>query len=236
MKALLLAAGFGTRLRPLTNTIPKCLVPIHGQPLLDMWLERLTAAGIGPFLINTHYLSEQVSAYVEGSPYRDQTILVHEPVLLGTAATLIAHLDFFDDEDGLLIHADNYCLADFKGFLQAHRQRPNGCLMSMMTFRTDTPSSCGIVTLNEQNVVIGFEEKCEHPNGNLANGAVYLLSGELIALLNKSCGNITDFSNQVLPGLLGKIYAYETLAPLIDIGTPENYAKANQLARDRRPY
>ena len=60
MRAILLAAGYGTRLRPLTNKIPKCLVSIKGKPLLQIWLEQLTAAGIGPFLINTHYLADQV--------------------------------------------------------------------------------------------------------------------------------------------------------------------------------
>jgi mannose-1-phosphate guanylyltransferase len=230
MKALLLAAGFGTRLRPLTDSIPKCLVPIKGRPLLDIWLEHLSASGIGPFLINTHYKSEQVEAYLAGSPYRSQATLMHEPVLLGTAATLIANADFFDGEDGLLIHADNYCLADFRAFLQAHRDRPENCLMSMMTFRAKNPSSCGIVTLNEKNVVIGFEEKVERPRGNLANGAVYLLSAELIRRLRVDIQHPTDFSTQVLPSLLGRIHTYETMAPLIDIGTPATYAEANDLS------
>ncbi|MBT6543216.1 MAG: NTP transferase domain-containing protein, partial [Rhodobacteraceae bacterium] len=112
MRALLLAAGLGTRLRPLTNTTPKCLVPIKGQPLLGIWLERLTQAGIGQFLVNTHYLAEQVEVFIQASPYRDQVTLVNELELHGTAGTLIANLDFFQGEDGLLIHADNYCLAD----------------------------------------------------------------------------------------------------------------------------
>jgi mannose-1-phosphate guanylyltransferase len=229
MKALLLAAGFGTRLRPLTDNLPKCLVPIRGQPLLGIWLARLTAAGCGPFLINTHYKAEQVAAFIEASPYRAQATLTHEPVLLGTAGTLLGHLNFFGGEDGLLIHADNYCLADFKDFIAAHRRRPPGCLMSMMTFRSDNPSSCGIVTLDERKVVVGFDEKQARPSGNLANGAVYILSAELLGRLGTSSSAVTDFSTQVLPGLLGKIYAYETSEPLIDIGTPQTYAKANNL-------
>ncbi|HWZ47458.1 MAG TPA: nucleotidyltransferase family protein [Herbaspirillum sp.] len=232
MKALLLAAGFGTRLRPLTDTIPKCLVPIKGRPLLDIWLRHLSAAGCGPFLINTHYKSEQVDAYLAASPYRAQATLAYEPVLLGTAATLIAHLNFFDGADGLLIHADNYCLADFSAFIDAHRRRPAHCLMSMMTFRTDNPASCGIVTLDGNSVVIDFEEKQERPNGNLANGAVYILGAELLADLRRCGAGISDFSTQIVPTLLGRIYAYETSAPLIDIGTPATYAKANHLSNE----
>ena len=134
MRALLLAAGLGTRLRPLTKTIPKCLVPIKGKPLLEIWLEGLTEAGVGPFLVNTHYLACQVEDYVNSSQYRNVLTIANEPDLLGTAGTLMKNLDFFQGEDGMLIHADNYCLADLSAFQQAHRDRPNGCLMTMMTF------------------------------------------------------------------------------------------------------
>lgn len=227
MRALLLAAGLGTRLRPLTNTLPKCLVPINGKPLLGIWLDRLTQAGIGPFLVNTHHLTEQVDAFVEASRYRDQVTLVHERELLGTAGTLIANLDFLEGKDGILIHADNYCLADFRAFVQAHRRRPSFCLMTMMTFRTESPSLCGIVELNHCGVVVGFHEKVANPPGNMANGAVYILSAEFLKMFGKEMQDVKDFSTEVLPRLVGRIYSYETLEPLIDVGTPENYARAN---------
>ncbi len=108
MRALLLAAGLGTRLRPLTSTLPKCLAPIQGEPLLGIWLRRLTQAGISPFLINTHYRAGQVRDFIADSPYSPQVTLVYEPVLAGTAGTLHANLDFFQGQDGLLLHADNY--------------------------------------------------------------------------------------------------------------------------------
>lgn len=227
MRAILLAAGCGTRLRPLTNTIPKCLVPIKGQALLDIWLERLTQAGVAPFLINTHYLAEQVETYVTTSRYGKQITLVHEPALLGTAGTLAANADFFRGEDGLLIHADNYCLADFRAFMLAHQQRPPECVMTMMTFRTDTPSTCGIVELDGRGVVVGFHEKVVSPPGNLANGAVYLLSAELLKMMSGELRNVADFSTEVLHRLVGRIYTYETPAVFVDVGTPESYAKAN---------
>jgi mannose-1-phosphate guanylyltransferase len=227
MRALLLAAGLGTRLRPLTDTIPKCLVPIKSQPLLGIWLERLTRADIGPFLVNTHYLAEQVETFVEASPYRDQITLVNELDLHGTAGTLIANLDFFQGEDGLLIHADNYCLADFSAFQQAHRNRPPECLLTMMTFRTDNPSSCGIVELDERGVVIGFHEKVDTPPGNLANGAVYIITSELLRRLGTDLHNVKDFSTEVLNHFVGRIYSYETAEVFLDIGTPETYEQAN---------
>ncbi|OSO97098.1 nucleotidyl transferase [Cylindrospermopsis raciborskii CENA303] len=225
MRAILLAAGYGTRLRPLTNTIPKCLVPIKGRPLLGIWLEQLTQVGIGPFLVNTHYLSEQVQGFVSNSPYRDQVKLVHEPTLLGTAGTLMANLDFFQGKDGMLIHADNYCLANFQEFAEAHRKRPAECVMTMMTFRSDQPSKCGIVDIDENCVVTGFYEKVSSPPGNLANGAVYILSAAMLRELSLEFSTVKDFSNEVLPHFIGRIFTYETLDVFIDIGTPEAYRR-----------
>jgi mannose-1-phosphate guanylyltransferase len=228
MRALLLAAGLGTRLRPLTNTTPKCLVPIKGQPLLGIWLDRLSAAGIGPFLINTHYLADQVEAFVQSSSYRDQIHLVDESVLLGTAGTLIANLDYFQNEDGLVIHADNYCLADMMAFQAAHANRPSNCLMTMMTFRTTDPSACGIVELDANGVVIAFHEKVESPPGNLANGAIYILSTELLIKIRKDHSSASDFSIDILGKFLGRIYSHEVSEIFVDIGTVENYSKINK--------
>jgi mannose-1-phosphate guanylyltransferase len=227
MRALLLAAGFGTRLRPLTNTVPKCLVPIKGKPLLGIWLDRLTRAGIGPFLINTHYLSAQVEHFIDSSSYREQVKLVNELEMRGTAGTLLANLDYFSGEDCMLIHADNYCLADLNAFQFAHANRPAECLMTMMTFRTNHPSSCGIVKLDERGVVRSFFEKIQNPPGNLANGAVYILSSELLSKLSSDHQAVKDFSTEVLSQYIGHIYTYETTEVLLDVGTPESYKLAN---------
>jgi mannose-1-phosphate guanylyltransferase len=228
MRALLLAAGLGTRLRPLTDTMPKCLVPIHGQALLGIWLERLSNAGLGPFLVNTHYMPTQVRSFIAASAYVEQVRIVEETELLGTAGTLVANLAFFAGSDGMLIHADNYCLADFNEFVRAHRARPTHCLMTMMTFRTDTPQTCGIVEVDSHGVVIGFHEKVPNPPGNLANGAVYLLSAELLKMFDTELSSARDFSTEILGRLVGRIYVYETKEFFIDIGTPETYQLANQ--------
>ena len=228
MRAILLAAGLGTRLRPLTNKVPKCLLLIKEKPLLEILLKQLKESDIGPFLINTHYFSKQVEEFIETSGFSDQVELVHESKLLGTAGTLIANLDFYQDQDGLLMHADNYCLADFDAFVEAHNRRPSGCLMTMMTFSTSVPCLCGIVELDKKGVVIGFHEKVDNPPGNIANGAIYILSKELIDILKTDFTNSKDFSKEVIPAMIGKIFTYETKNFFIDIGTTDNLRKANQ--------
>jgi len=229
VRVLLLAAGLGVRLRPLTYTIPKCLVPIKGKPLLQIWLERLSEIGDGPFLINTHYLSKQVCNFVESSEFCDQVVMVNESKLLGTVGTLLANLDFCGEDDVMLIHADNYCLANFDEFKKAHFSRPKECLMTMMTFRTSDPSSCGIVKINEKGVLQNFFEKIANPPGNLANGAVYILSNKLIKLIKNHYPNARNFSIDIIPSLEGKIFCYETKEILIDIGTRERYEIASKI-------
>ena len=227
MKTILLAAGFGKRLMPLTKDIPKCLVPIKGVPLLDIWLTRLVEFNLGPFLVNTHYLSSQVEAFIRDSKHNNYVTIANELVLMGTAGTLIKNLDFFQGGDGLLIHSDNYCMADFNAFVSAHKNRPKECLLTMMTFRTNNPTSCGIVELNHQGVVTKFYEKVSNPPGNLANGAIYILSAELLEMIKKELSNAKDFSTEILDQLIGRIFTYETQELFIDIGTPETYKKAN---------
>jgi len=223
MRAILLAAGLGTRLRPITNTIQKCLVEYDKRPLLDIWLYQLSIHGIGPFLVNTHYMPKQVEKYVKASDYTDKVTLSYEGKLLGTAGTLVSNMDFFQNNDGMLIHADNYCISDFSEFIQAHKDRPKECLMTMMTFKTDATSSCGIVRLDDKGVVLDFFEKSDSTHGNIANGAVYILSGDFMEIIKSDFNNAFDFSVDILPYFMGRIYTYYNKVYHRDIGTVESY-------------
>ena len=100
-----------------------------------------------------------------------------------------------------------------------------------MTFRTDDPSSCGIVEVDESNVVIGFHEKVEHPPGNLANGAIYIISPELLKIIETDLNYITDFSTEVLHRFKGRIFSHEISDVFLDVGTPDRYEKANNLKK-----
>ena len=228
MKAILLAAGFGTRLRPLTDNIPKCLVPIKGKPLLEIWLEKLSEAGINDVLINTHYLSNKVEQFIQKCPFKNNCKLKHEEILLGTAGTLICNIDFVGHEDCILIHADNYCRENLINLIKAHKNRPSDCVMTMMTFQTEEPTKCGILELDKRNVVIGFHEKVDNPPGNIANAAIYVISQEFIAELMNKNNAYVDFSRDIIPNFINRIFSYNTNNLFLDIGTPENYNKANR--------
>lgn len=226
IKALLLSAGLGTRLRPLTFSWPKSLMPIKNRPLLEYWICLLKQLKIRDIHVNVHHHREIMEGFINRSQLRNLLNYSYEPICLGTAGTLLANIDFFQNRTTLFIHADNWCQCDFQGFIDFHRyHRPKDTLMTMMTFRTLLPSSCGIVELNSKGIVQNFHEKVKNPPGNLANASVYLLEPEVLELLQDR-PNVSDFDLEMLPDLLGKIATWQNTNILRDIGTLNSLLEA----------
>ena len=226
MRALLLAAGRGTRLRPLTDSVPKCLVDINGRPLLDYWIELLSEGGVVDILINLHHLPEGVESYVDRCPYPVKITTVYEETLLGTAGTLLKNRDFFRGEALMLVHADNLSSFDARAFIRRFENRGNAIEITMMTFDATHPESCGIVELDEHGIVTAFHEKVKNPPGNLANAAVYILSPAVVGFLAGLGKEIIDFSTEVLPHFMGRTNTFHNRIYHRDIGTPESLAAA----------
>jgi mannose-1-phosphate guanylyltransferase len=227
MRALLLAAGLGTRLRPLTDTVPKCLVPVRGQPLLGIWFGLLFRSGaIERALVNTHWLAPEVERFVAASPWAGRVDLVHEPGLLGTGGTVLANRAWFGEGPFLVAHADNLTDFDVTGLVAAHARRPAGCAITMLAFRTDSPQSCGILETDARGVVRAFHEKVEDPPGDLANAAVYVFEPEVIEAAAGLGRPVVDLSTEVIPRFLGRILAVETRGYHRDVGTPEALGRA----------
>jgi mannose-1-phosphate guanylyltransferase len=226
MKAILLTAGYGSRLRPLTDVLPKCLLPINGRPLLEYWFSMLISAGVTSILINLHYLQQIIKEWVQLTEYASNIKMIYEESLLGTGGTLFQNRNFVGDEPVMLIHADNLCFTDMKVYIATHKNRPQGTEITMMTFDTPTPETCGIVDIDHSGIVRAFHEKVASPPGNLANAAVYIVEPsvmDFLASLNKS---FIDFSVEVLPAYMGKIYTFHNVNYHRDIGNPESYLAA----------
>ena len=224
-KAFLLAAGLGTRLRPLTNSIPKCLIPICNKPLLGWWIDLMEKHGIKEVMINLHHFSEQVKAFIKSYPTNLQFIFFYEKKLLGSGGTLRENKEFIKNENAFFIfYADNltnYDLTLFSDFHEAKEQ-----LLSMALFKTDNPRICGIATLDENNIIINFEEKPKFPKSDLANAGLYITKPEVIDLIPNL--EITDIGFHLLPRLVGKMAGWKSNKYLIDIGTFNNLNKANR--------
>jgi mannose-1-phosphate guanylyltransferase len=227
MRAILLAGGYGKRLKPITNKIPKCLVKINKIPLLEIWIKKLQKAKINEVLINTHYLSEKVESFIKKKKFKIKIKLTHEKKLLGTAGTMLKNIDFYNGQDGFLIHADNFCEEPLINLIKAHKKSPKKCFITALTFKTDNPSSCGIFKIDKKNIVQKFHEKPKRKKnfGNLANGAVYLLKNDFLNLAKKKFIKTKNFSEDIIPNLKKKIYCYTTNKIFVDIGTKNNYMK-----------
>ncbi|KID57724.1 mannose-1-phosphate guanylyltransferase [Pseudoalteromonas luteoviolacea] len=225
MKAILLAAGLGTRLRPITDSMPKCLVPINGRPLLDLWIEKLINLGVDDILINTHYFSEQVELFIHQHPHKANITVVREQELLGTGGTLIANAEFWRNETTLIIHADNYCHDTLDGLMSAHKNRPSHSLATLLLFETPTPEQCGIVELSKEGVVHAFHEKIPNPPSNLASGALFVFSEQVYSnwLSHFKSHHFYEISLDFVPLMIGNLYTYKTNEIYVDIGTPTAY-------------
>ena len=230
IRALLLSAGYGTRLRPLTNSKPKCLLEIGGKVILESWFNKLELVSCVESLVNTHHLSNLVDEFILSYKSNVMNISnVYEKELLGTAGTLIFNKSFFRESTGLLIHTDNVTDMYLDELLHAHSTRPSCCLITMLTFDCLDPSGCGIVEIDDNSVVTGFYEKVNSPPSNRANAAVYVFDEDFFTFLDELGPGISDMSTQVLPALLGRIYTFHTSEPYLDIGTPDNLQRAHEI-------
>ena len=230
VKALLLAGGLGSRLRPVTDTIPKCLVSIAGRSLLDYWIERLTEAGIAEARINTHAHAEQVREYIGSVNAGDQVRLSesYEPELLGSAGTIAANADLADNvEDVVIIYADNLSDIDLRPLLGFHRW--HGDPMTMMLFRAPNPRACGIAELDSQSRVVSFVEKPDRPVSDLANAGLYVVNAA--AYREIAAMRAFDLGFDVLPRFVGRMRGWVWGGYHRDIGTLEALEAARNIAR-----
>ena len=228
MNLMLLAGGIGSRLRPLTDSMPKCLVPIKGRPLLQIWLDKLLPEHISTIFINTHYLAHQVEDFISNSRWRDRIVLVKEKMLLGTAGTLLHNRNFFSSSSFMVAHADNLTKFNVTDFIKCHQLRGIDIHITMMTFVTDDPTSCGIVELDDEDIVVAFHEKVANPPSNLANAAIYIMEPNVLDFIASIGKSEIDIALDVLPAYLGKIQTFRNDCYHRDIGTIKSYKKANE--------
>ena len=232
MKAFLLAAGLGTRLRPITDEVPKCMLPIGGMTLLDIWLHSLAKVGVSEVLVNLHHLADVVRAHLATRDGPPAVRLVEEPHLLGSAGTLLANRGFVAGEDMFLaVNADNLTDFDPRILIDAHRD--GGAVATLSLFQAPDPTRCGIVEVDDGRVV-GFVEKPAHPTSDLANAGIYAFHPGVLDLIEPPFPK--DIGYHLLPALVGKARAVPmTGCYFIDIGTPAALARARADWRDGTP-
>jgi mannose-1-phosphate guanylyltransferase len=223
MKAFLLAAGHGTRLRPLTDSIPKCLVPIRGVPLLRIWMELCRKNGISEVLINVHAHAAVVRSFLQQSSTDLKVTVSEEAALLGSAGTLLANRNWVgSDPEFWVFYADVLTTARLSSLLDLHRRRNR--IATLGLYEVPDPRRCGIVTLDEDGTVLDFVEKPGAPSSNLAFCGIMVASRGLLDVIPHQIP--ADIGFHVLPKLCGQMAAYRVSDYLLDIGTLENFTLA----------
>jgi histidinol-phosphate phosphatase family protein len=225
VKAIILAGGLGTRLRPLTDTLPKCLVPIAGRPLLGYWVDALVRAGVREARVNNHAHADQVRAYVKSVSASGRLRLdeSYEPKLLGSAGTIAANADLADGSDVVVIvYADNFSDVDLGRMIAFHRSHDDP--FTMLLFRAPVPSACGIAELDAEGRVVSFVEKPKEPRGDLANGGVYVVDAD--AYREIAAMGAFDIGFEVLPRFVERMRGWLWEGYHLDVGTHEALEKA----------
>jgi mannose-1-phosphate guanylyltransferase len=243
VRVLLTAAGIGSRLKPITDTLPKALVPIASKPLLEYWFDAFAHAGIRHVLVNTHHMPELIRAFLAAKNATGQfeASETYEPVLLGSAGTISANAAFVprvaresaaggaaaspdkvasvgDGTDVLIIYSDNLSNVDLDAFLAFHRW--HGDPFTMLLFRAQFPEKSGIAEVAPDGRVLSFIEKPKQPKSDLANAGMYAMSAAMWHEI--ASWNAFDIGFDVLPRIVasGRMRAIEHA----------------RVARDGKPY
>ncbi|MDO8715191.1 MAG: sugar phosphate nucleotidyltransferase, partial [Dehalococcoidales bacterium] len=238
IKAMVLAAGKGTRIGHLNPATPKVLLPVGGIPMIYHTLAWLKSHGVSQVAINLHHLGTRVTDCVgDGSRFSVAVSYSHEETLQGTAGGVKKMAPFFYDTF-VVIYGDILTDLDLTAMIRFHRERKSVATLAL--FEAPNPREVGIVEIDTAGRVLSFVEKPQSPipspqslapSPQLANGAVYILEKTVLDYIpdNSFC----DFGHDVFPRLVAAglpLYGYPLTESdyLIDIGTPAKYHQANE--------
>jgi NDP-sugar pyrophosphorylase family protein len=231
MKALILAAGEGTRLRPLTLDRPKPMLPIGDAPLLQHLIRLLAHHGVRAIAINLHYRPDVVTSFFgDGAALGVQLVYSHEETMLGTAGA-VRRLESFLDERFFVLYGDVLTDLDLTALAAFHETRQ--AALTAALYRVPRPWDCGIVQMDAKGRITRFVEKPPRDEvfSDLANAGVYVMEPDLVSDIPS--GEFYDFGHDLFPRLIERnaaIYGYP-IGPgdyLLDIGSPDKYEQAQR--------
>lgn len=236
MKAVILAGGRGTRLRPLTSDTPKGLVPVVNRPFIEYQIELLRGHGIHRVVLSLNYLSHEFSRRLQdGARWGLCIEYAVEKVPLGTAGAMKNCEACLDGERVLVLNGDVLTDADLARLIAEHEER--GSEVTITTVAVDDPAAYGLVIADSDGLVTGFLEKpgCDEAAANTINAGIYVIEPSVISALTP--GREISFEREVIPALLARgaaVRAHTSRDYWLDIGTLRNYLKAHMDILDKR--
>ena len=228
MKAMILAAGAGTRLRPLTYETPKPMVPVVNRPVLHHVLDNLLRHGVKDVVMNLHAHADQVRGYCgDGSRWSLNVSYSREPKLMGTAGAIKKVEKYLKDGPFIVMSGDGLSDIDITALYAFHKKRKS--LATMVLKAIDARFDYGVTLTDESGKIKGFLEKPSWSDvfSNKVNTGIYLFEPEVFKYIPKN--QVYDFGHQLWPKLLKMkkpIYAYEMGGYWCDVGNLTEYRKS----------
>lgn len=236
MKAMILAAGFGTRLKPLTQAVPKPMVPVVNRPLLERTIERLRLANIQDIAVNVHHLPEQVTDYFgDGSKFGVNLHFSREETILGTAGGIKGAEGFLDGGPFLVINSDIIADIDLDRVLEFHRER--GSCLTLVVREDDSPEKYAPIEIGPDGRIVRFiDASAKTVSGSTRRvmfTGIQVMEPDIFSRIPKGkfCGTTEDvFPRMIAEGL--PVFGFLHKDYWIDMGNREQYLKVHQDALD----
>ncbi len=234
LKTLVLAGGFGTRLRPLSCSRPKALFPIANKPLIDYTLESLSEAGVETVVMAVYYMAESLVRYLGPTKYELGILYSREQRPLGTGGPVLKAKEMLNDSKFMVMNGDLLTDFDFKRLLNYHEEK--GGIATVALTQVEDPYKYGSVELDWEGRIIRFVEKPEYGKApsNLINAGIYIFEPEIFDYI--PAGKKVRIETEVFPKLVEEqqLYGFETHGFWLDIGEPEDYLEANAAVLSRQ--
>ena len=231
LKAMVMAAGMGSRLEPITLSIPKPLIPIMNKPLMDIILTQLKDLGVKDVIANTYYLADQIISRHEKNKLGINFNYIKEETLSGTAGGVKKCQYFFDEgEDFIVLSGDVLTNADIKRGIEIHKKSGAIATIGVKEISKELVSSFGVVVTGEDGFVTSFQEKpsVEKAKSNLINTGIYIFNYKIFDYIPE--GTFCDFAKDVFPKLLKEkqINVFNVSGYWNDVGTIQQYKQSMQ--------
>jgi mannose-1-phosphate guanylyltransferase len=229
VRVMIMAAGIGTRLRPITDLVPKPMAPIANRPALYHILRLLRRHGLREVIINLHHLPDVIISYLgDGSALDMEISYSFEPELLGTAGGVKKNADFLGEGTFLVMSGDALTDIDLTGLVAAHRR--NESIATLAVKEVADPSLYGVVLADDNDRVVGFQEKptVEEARSRLCNCGIYVFEPEMLSHILPD--QFDDFGRRVLPDLLREHVPFHACAISgywSDVGNLYEYMRGN---------
>ena len=231
LKAMIMAAGVGSRLDPLTKAVPKPLVPVANRPVMDILIDNLKSIGVKDIVANTYYLADKIINRYKNFNFGVNIEFIKEQTLSGTAGGLKKCQFFFDkDDEFLVLSADGLTNADLQKGIDAHRKSGAVATIGIKRIPHEEVSHFGVVVTDEKGFITEFQEKpsVEEAKSNFINTGIYIFDYKIFDYIPEN--TFYDFAKNVFPKLLTE-HAINTFVIenyWTDIGTIQQYKQSTQ--------